>query len=70
MNLPIGKQPIHSKWVYKVKVGFNGQPIKLKARFLALSFEQQVSINYEENFALVTKWSTIYNMVTLTTNYD
>jgi hypothetical protein len=46
------------------------QPIKLKARFITLGFEQQVNINYEKTLALVAKWSTIYDMVTLATNYD
>jgi len=46
------------------------QPIKLKARFITLGFEHQVNIKYEFFFALVAKWSTIYDMVTLATNYD
>jgi hypothetical protein len=46
------------------------QPIKPKARFITLCFEQQVNINYEDTFALVAKWSIIYDMVTLATNYD
>lgn len=48
----------------------NGQPTKLKARFVAKGFEQQKCINYEETFALVAKWNIIHNMVALVANYD
>jgi hypothetical protein len=31
VQLPIGKRPIHSKWVYKINNGINGKPKKYKA---------------------------------------
>lgn len=31
VQLPIGKRPIPSKWVYKIKNGINGKPNKYKA---------------------------------------
>jgi hypothetical protein len=48
----------------------NGQPTKLKARFVAKDFEQQKCITYEETFALVAKWNIIHSMVALVANYD
>jgi hypothetical protein len=33
--LPIGKRPIHSKWVYKINNGINGKPKKYKAWLVA-----------------------------------
>jgi hypothetical protein len=34
VDLPEGKQPITTKWVYKVKVGSTGKSAKLKARII------------------------------------
>jgi hypothetical protein len=41
-NLPIGKWPIHNKWVYIREIGFDCQSIKLKVK----GFEQ-IDIDYE-----------------------
>jgi predicted nucleotidyltransferase len=57
--LPPGKHPISSKWVFKTKLGINGQPPRLKARLVARGFEQRHGIDFDEVFAPVVKWSTI-----------
>ncbi len=35
VQLPIGKRPIPSKWVYKIKNGIIGKPKKYKAQLVA-----------------------------------
>lgn len=39
MELPIGKQPITTKWVFKIKCQTNGALNKFKARLVARGFE-------------------------------
>ncbi len=65
MELPLGKQPITTKWVFKIKCQANGALDKFKMRLVARGFEYQKGIDYEEAFILVIKWGTIYLMVAL-----
>ena len=57
--LPPNKKAITSKWIFKTKPGLNGAPERLKARLVAHGFEQRYSVDFEETFAPVIKWSTI-----------
>jgi hypothetical protein len=38
-KLPLGEQPITSRWVYKTKVNVEGEVQKLKMRIVARNFE-------------------------------
>jgi hypothetical protein len=62
--LPPRKRPISSKWVFKTKPGINGQPPRLKAKLVALGFDQRHGIDFDEVFAPVVKWSTIRTLAT------
>lgn len=59
MPLPIGKTPITSQWVYKVKLKVDGQVDKLKARLVARGFEQEQGVDYQETVAPTVKSVTI-----------
>jgi hypothetical protein len=51
--------------VYKTKVGFDGKSTKLKVHLVACGFQQRARINYNNFFALVVKWNTIHNVLSM-----
>ena len=62
---PVGKSVVGSIWIYKVKKVANGSIEKYKARFFARGFSQIEGIDYEETFALVTWYSSIWTIIAL-----
>jgi transposase InsO family protein len=57
-ELPPGRVPIHSRWVFKVKVGKDGLPSRWKARLVALGFQQRANVDYvwDELFSPTLRW--------------
>jgi len=56
--LPLGKNLVGYKWIYKTKFTSDGQIEKHKSRLVAKCFSQQESIDYNETFACVAKINT------------
>ena len=56
---PENKFVMTSKWIYKIKNVADGSIKKYKARFVARDFSQKESINYEETFAPVERYTSI-----------
>ena len=56
---PEGKKVVGSRWMYKVKHATDESVEKYKARFVAKGFSQKDSIDYEETFAPIAKYSSI-----------
>ena len=55
---PIVK-PIGSKWVFSVKLRFDGSLDRYKARLVALGNKQEYEVDYEETFAPIAKMTTV-----------
>ena len=62
---PEGKSMVGSRWIYKVKQDADGSVEKYKARFFAWGFSQVEGINYEETFAPVARYSSIWTILAL-----
>jgi len=54
-SLPEGANLVSSRWVYKAKLGPNGEITKYKARIVAKGYSQVYGVDYEETFAPVAK---------------
>ncbi|GJU85435.1 putative ribonuclease H-like domain-containing protein [Tanacetum coccineum] len=55
VDLPNGKRPIGTKWVYRNKKDEKGIVIKDKARLVAQGYTQEEGIDYDEVFATVAR---------------
>ena len=63
--LPLRRQPIGYKWVFRVKQNSDGSVHKLKARLVAKGFHQLIGFDYLEIFSPAVKPATIRVVLTL-----
>ena len=62
----VGKSVVDSKWIYKVQQAADGSVEKYKARFVSQGFSHWIKeIDYEETFAPVAWYSSIWTMLAL-----
>ncbi|CAI7728729.1 unnamed protein product [Closterium sp. NIES-54] len=59
VELPEGRRPISSKWVFKVKSGADGALERFKSRLVAKGFQQKEKVDFGEIFAPVVKLVTL-----------
>jgi Reverse transcriptase (RNA-dependent DNA polymerase)/gag-polypeptide of LTR copia-type/Integrase core domain/GAG-pre-integrase domain/Domain of unknown function (DUF4219)/Zinc knuckle len=65
VKLPEGKNAIGVKWLYKTKVGSDGEIVKHKARLVVRGFTQEKGVDYDETFAPVARFETIRTLIAL-----
>jgi hypothetical protein len=61
------KDVVSFKWLFKIKHAADGSIEKYKEIFVALGFFQKEGIDYEETFALVTRYTSIRTIISLET---
>ncbi|CAI7882235.1 unnamed protein product [Closterium sp. NIES-53] len=59
VELPEGRWPISSKWVFKVRSGADGALERFKSRLVAKGFQQKKKVDFGEIFAPVVKLVTL-----------
>ena len=59
------KAVVTSKWLYKIKHRSDGSAEKFKARFVASGFSQKEGVDYDDIFAPVARYTTIWSIIAL-----
>jgi hypothetical protein len=62
---PEGKSAVTSKWLYKLKHAADGSIEKYKAHFVARGFSQVERVDYDETFALVSRYTSIRAVISI-----
>ncbi|GJR55796.1 ribonuclease H-like domain-containing protein [Tanacetum coccineum] len=65
VDLPTNRKAIGNKWIYKIKYKSSGDIDRCKARLVVKGFNQKEGIDFDENFSLVVKMSTVRCIIAL-----
>ena len=68
-DFPAGRQPVGSKWVFKVKHNADRSVERYKARMVAKGYSQIEGLDYHETFAPVTRYDSLCLIIALPTHY-
>ncbi|KAL0408382.1 UNVERIFIED_CONTAM: Retrovirus-related Pol polyprotein from transposon RE2 [Sesamum radiatum] len=67
---PRGVKPVGCKWVYKRKLGADGEVTTYKARLVAKGYTQRPRVDFEETYSPVAMAKSIRIMLAITAWYD
>lgn len=62
----LGIVPKLACWVYKIKLGLNGEPPQYKGWIVARGFQQVHMVDFQETFAPTVQWESIQIITNLT----
>jgi hypothetical protein len=65
VDLPIGRKPITTKWVYKIKTHVDGSTTKFKVQLVAQGFQHGAWEDFDETYAHVVKYNTLRTITTI-----
>ena len=64
-EVPKGRKPVTSKWVFKWKVNEFGEVVKPKCRLVARGFTQVPGVDYDETFSPTPQASSVRLLITI-----
>ncbi|KAK4389847.1 hypothetical protein Sango_2321700 [Sesamum angolense] len=67
---PKGVRTARCKWVYKRKLGANGEVIAFKARLVDKVYTQQPEVDFEETYSSITMAKSIWILLAIAAWYD
>eukprot|EP00253_Pinus_taeda_P022502 PITA_22502 len=70
VELPIGRKPIGSKWVFKKKTNAEGKVEKYKARLVVKGYSQVPGIDFGDIFSPVAKVTSIRLLLSVVAAFD
>ncbi|KAL0451246.1 UNVERIFIED_CONTAM: Retrovirus-related Pol polyprotein from transposon RE2 [Sesamum latifolium] len=70
VDLSKGVKPVGYKWVYKCKLGANGEVITFKARLVAKGYTQRPGVDFEETYSHVAMAKSIRILLVIAAWYD
>ncbi|KAL0416444.1 UNVERIFIED_CONTAM: Retrovirus-related Pol polyprotein from transposon TNT 1-94 [Sesamum latifolium] len=70
VDLPKGARPIGCKWVYKHKLGANGEVTAFKTRLVAKGYTQRPGVDFEESYSPVAMAKSIRILLATAVWYD
>ena len=65
VQLPEGRKPVGSKWVFKVKTNADGSIGRCKARLVAQVYSQKEGLDYDETFSPVVRSESVRSVIAL-----
>ena len=70
VDIPKGRKIVGCKWVFKAKIGVDGEVICYKAHLVAKGYTQIYGIDFEETHAPVTRLESIRALLALAAHHD